>query len=97
MYLWNGMTNRRNSHGFTNIFDYARTNGKTADFARRWPTSEIRNGRHQIGSFLYLLNGMTYHRNSNGYPDVFDDVCINGDTADIAQRQPTSAIQNGGL
>jgi hypothetical protein len=61
------MSYRRNSNDFTYIFDHARTNGYTADTVRRRPTTEIQNGGHQTGSTLYLRNGMTYRRNSNGF------------------------------
>jgi hypothetical protein len=80
------MTYRRNSNGFTHLFDHAKTIGDTADIARRRPTSEIQNGEHQTRSTLHLWNGMTDHPNSNGYPDIFDNARINGDTADIAQQ-----------
>ena len=46
LYLWNEMTYRRNSNGFTHIFDHARINGDIADFFRRRPTSEIQYGGH---------------------------------------------------
>jgi hypothetical protein len=39
---------------------------------------------------------MTYRRNSNGFTHIFDHARTNGDTADIARRRPSSAIQDGG-
>jgi hypothetical protein len=72
----------------------------SAVIARRRMTTEIQNGGHQTGSTLYLRNGMTYCRNSNGFTYIFDHARTNGDSADIARRRPSSAIQNiqnGGL
>jgi hypothetical protein len=70
--LWIVLTYRRNSNGFTHIFDHSRTNGGNADIVRCRPTSTMQNGGHQTGSTLYLRNEMTYRRISNGYPDIFD-------------------------
>jgi hypothetical protein len=94
------MSYRRSSNGFTHIFDHARINDDTADTVRRRPTSEIQNGEHETGITLYLRNGMTYRRNSNGLSHIFDHARTNSDTADIARCRLISAIQNtqnGGL
>jgi hypothetical protein len=47
LYLWNGMTYRRNSNDFTHILNHARINGDTADIARQYEdleTSSFING-----------------------------------------------------
>jgi len=46
---------------------------------------------------MFLGNGIRYRQNSDGYPYIFDPGLINGDVADIARRQTTSVIQDGGL
>jgi hypothetical protein len=68
----------------------------SAVIARRRPTYAIQNGGRQTGSILYLWNGMTYRRNSNGFTHICDHARTNGDTANVAQRRPTWPIQNGG-
>ena len=46
---------------------------------------------------MFLGNGIRYRQNSDGYPHIFDHGLVNGDVADIARRQTTSVIQDGGL
>jgi hypothetical protein len=53
------MTYRRNSNGFSHIFDHARINGDTAYITGCRPTSAIQNGGLHTKSTLYLCTGMT--------------------------------------
>jgi hypothetical protein len=63
-HFWPCPNGRRNSNGFSHIFDHARISGDTADIARRQSTSEVQNCGLQTGSTLYLWSGMTYRQNS---------------------------------
>ena len=67
MFLSKGMRYRRNSNGYSYIFDHILISGDTVDLVRRRPASldhAFQDGGLYTGSTLYLLNRMRYHRNS---------------------------------
>jgi hypothetical protein len=77
-------------------FDLERTVSLTSTAqTRRLPEFRMADCEPEV----HRISGMESHWSPKfqELPHIFDHARINGDTADIARRRPTSAIQNGGL